>query len=469
MLSGNFDNPKPTPAFHKTLWELFCSDDKYVAIAAPRGHAKSTAVTHCCALASVLFMQKKNIMILSDTEPQAQQFLSDIRMELEENQELRETFQINGFIKDNEKELIVSMGEHGHRFRITAKAFGGSLRGAKWRGKRPDLIIGDDVENDEMVLSKERRAKLRKWMLATMIPLLSDDGQIRIVGTILHADSALEHLLNKKTWITRRYEAHNDDFTEILWPEKFSKERLLDLRKEYELDGELDIYAQEYRNQPIDGTISLFRKVNFLPIKEPDEYLEYYIGVDLAVSTKTSADFTVFTVVGINAAGKLKVVEVVRERMDTYDSVQETFTLQKRWHPQCFIFEDENINKAIGPFLYKEMEKQQCYPIIETIRPSNDKPTRAQAITARHRAGGIEFDKEAEWYPDFLTELMQFPRSKNDDQVDSFGLVGLHLRNIHEADVTDTPDEDDDYDEYDEYDSMFGGNEFNGACDDTGY
>ena len=44
FLLERFDNATEIPDFHKELWNYCCSDEKYVAIAAPRGHAdrKST-------------------------------------------------------------------------------------------------------------------------------------------------------------------------------------------------------------------------------------------------------------------------------------------------------------------------------------------------------------------------------------------------------------------------------------------
>ena len=55
-----------------------------MAIAAPRAHAKSTSVTQSYTLASVLFRESDNAVILSDTDFQAIQFLGDIKMEMNE-------------------------------------------------------------------------------------------------------------------------------------------------------------------------------------------------------------------------------------------------------------------------------------------------------------------------------------------------------------------------------------------------
>lgn len=36
-LVQNFDGSKPIPEFHNEMWDLCCSDKRYIAISAPRG------------------------------------------------------------------------------------------------------------------------------------------------------------------------------------------------------------------------------------------------------------------------------------------------------------------------------------------------------------------------------------------------------------------------------------------------
>jgi predicted phage terminase large subunit-like protein len=455
MLSARYDEAKPTPDFHFELWELACSLDPRVAVAAPRHHAKSTAVTHAYVLASVLFKVKQNVMILSDTQEQSEQFLHDIKVELEENKELREEFGVVRFVRERDNELIVELSD-GHKFRIFAKGTSQSLRGSKWRGKRPDLIICDDMENDEMVMNKERRAKIKKWFLSTLLPILSDTGQIRVVGTILHADGLLEWLLQSNYWTTRRYEAHDAEFKNILWPEKWPEKKLRELSAVYAEAGENEIYLQEFRNIPIDDSIALFRKADFKKITDKDEFLEYYIGVDCAISEKTTADWTVFAVVGINKAGRLKVVDIARDRMDSLAIVDMFFELEQAYHPQCFVVEDENISKAVGPFLFEQMPRRNIWPVIETLTTGNkDLVRRSSSFRARMRAGGVEFDHEAEWYPGLCEELTLFNRGKNDDQVSSLSLVGMWLARMTDAEERTSDDDEEDesfFSDEDEYD-----------------
>jgi len=61
-------------------------------------------------------------------------------------------------------------------------------------------------------MNKERREKFRNWFQKALVPCMSDNGKIIVVGTILHMDSILERLLNDPNWLTARYAAHNEDF-----------------------------------------------------------------------------------------------------------------------------------------------------------------------------------------------------------------------------------------------------------------
>ena len=392
-------------------------------------------------------------MIVSDTEGQAQQFLGDIKRELIENPSLKAAFGIKKFIKDRETDVIVEF-EDGAQFRIIAKGSEQKVRGLKWRNKRPDLIIGDDLENDEIVLNDDRRLKFRKWVFNALIPAGSKDCIVRIVGTILHLDSFLERLMPQledeltvklalkhysrdfdRPWLSVRYKAHPDpdDFSAILWKEMWPEKRLRALRTSYIEQGFPEGYSQEYLNYPIDEENAFFKPDDFIPIMDYEEPLEYYIGVDLAISQNDSRAYSVFVVAGVNSEGMLKVVNVVRERMDSLQIIDTLFNLHVRYKNPLITIEQENIARSLGPILVNEQNKRGIYLDILSKPATQDKTKRAQAIRARMRTGGVEFDKTAPWYVGFELELLQFPRGRYKDQVDAFAWIGLTLADIMEA------------------------------------
>ena len=62
-LLKRFDGQAMIPPVHEEWWDLVTGPDKFVAIAAPRGHAKSTAISLSYVLASVLFRNKKFVLM----------------------------------------------------------------------------------------------------------------------------------------------------------------------------------------------------------------------------------------------------------------------------------------------------------------------------------------------------------------------------------------------------------------------
>jgi predicted phage terminase large subunit-like protein len=389
------------------------------------------------------------VLLVSDTEGQSVLFLSDIKRELLENVALRTLFGIKRFIKDTETDIIVEFND-GAQFRIVAKGSEQKVRGLKWRSMRPDLIVADDLENDEIVMNEERRAKFDRWVNNALLPCLSDDGRARIVGTILHLDSFLESTMppfedseytqtdglrwwstrTDRVWHSIRYQGHNEDFSMLLWPEKFSEARYKQIRKRYVDRGNPEGYAQEYLNYPIDESTAYFQKKDFGQWKDHNEYLEYYIGADLAISEKDQRAYTVFVVAGLNRENKLVVVDVERFRGDSLQIIDTLFSLHTKYNPEVVFLEEENIAKSIGPFITQEMHRRNSFINIETTNPSKDKMQRARGIQARMKAGSVLFDMDAEWYPALFNEMITFPRGKYMDQVDALSWIGLGLNLI---------------------------------------
>lgn len=454
VLASRFDGQAASPPFHKECWELCCSPHRFVAIAAPRGHAKSTAITLGYGLSSLLFRERKYMLIVSDTEEQASMFLGMMKQELQENEELIELFDLwkndKGLVefpKDSSTDIIVKFKD-GHMFRVMAKGAEQKVRGRLWSGTRPDIIICDDMENDELVMNKERRDKMRNWFKGALLPSLSDDGVIRIVGTILHSDSLLENMMpnpsdkltvstelketttRKAKWKAVKYRAHNQDFSLLLWPEKKDPEFFKEEYQESVRTGTTDTYSREYLNYPIDEAISFFKRADFIPRLEEDKKLRlnHYIAVDLAISQEEKADYSVFLVAGVDENKMLHIVDVIRERLDGREIVDTLIHLQRTYNPLQVGIEEMQVSKSIGPFLNEAMINNNVWLSINKLKHNNkDKVTRARSIQARMRAHGVKFDKEADWYFPFEQELLTFPRGKHDDQVDAFSYIGLML------------------------------------------
>jgi predicted phage terminase large subunit-like protein len=465
FLKKNFDEAVKTPQAHIEWWALACLERRYVAIAAPRGHAKSTAISHTYVLANVCFRIRRHVLIVSDTETQATQFLGNIKRELLENVELRTAFGFKKFRKESETELVIEW-EQGPLTRIIARGASQRIRGTNWLGIRPDLVVGDDLENDEAVLNEERREKFQEWFYNTLLPLGSKSCIYRVVGTILHEDSLLagfmpntieddeciiEPLRIRTTkpgaWVGVLYRAHPDfdDFTSLLWPEQHSEDHLREIQQAYVERGYPEGYSQEYLNNPIASTMAYFREQDLLRMPEEELHAHsrqpehFYIACDFAISDKSKRAYTAMVVGGVAADGVLRIREVIRERLDGLDIVDYLFALHSKYkrlaaqqEEPIFLIEKENIAKSLGPFLDTRMRETNTYLAIEEMAPIQDKVLRARPFQARQRAGMVEYDMTAPWWPALKHELLTFPGTYA-DQVDALAWLGHYLARMTEA------------------------------------
>lgn len=424
-LSPRYDNPRPTPQFHRTAWELYCSPHKQVGCIAPRDHAKSTGLTFDYILAEVCFRVSDYVILIGSTEDKASEQLSNISEELHENAELRQDFGIVSFESDQKTEIIV-ICDDGHRFRILARGAEQKIRGAMWKGKRPNLIVCDDMEDDEQVENKDRRAKFRRWFFRAAKQALSKTGKIRIHGTVLHDDSLLSRLRKNKMWQMLFFKAHKsyDDFSEMLWPERWTKDDLIARRTEFEEDDDSAGYSQEFLNTPLDSNQRYLRQSDFIPMDEDDYEAQkkFYCGVDFAFSKKTTANHTSFTVGGVCSRNLIHHVDQHRERMDSLEVVEKFFEVDRRWGVDCFFVPSGKDWLAIKPVLQREMLRRDHPLMIEEVADNADKAVKGRIYQKKHKAGFCRYDKKAEWYPAYEAELLLFTGvtdAKSDDQFDS--------------------------------------------------
>lgn len=456
FLSSRYDDPRPTPPFHRQVWDLYASDFTNCGCVAPRDHAKSTALTYDYILASVLFRDSDYVILISSTEEKAVEQLSNISEELHINEDLQREFEIEGFETDQKTEIIAKMKD-GHRFRILARGAEQKIRGAMWNGKRPNLIVCDDMEDDEQVESKLRREKFRRWFFRAAKQALSQKGKIRVHGTILHDDSLLSRLLKNAAWHFLFFKAHEsyNDFSNILWPERWSENLLKSKRLELEQDGDSAGYSQEYLNDPLDTDDAFLRKEQFLPMKE-DDYDSpkmYYLACDLAVSKQQRSDFTSFTVGGRDEHNIVHVVDEILGRWDPLEWITELFLCCKNWGPEIVFIERGAIWNSVWPTIRNEMNGALRSPSLmevigeddffinfEPMSPVKDKATRGRSLQRRMKAGMMRFDKQGSWYAGYEDELLRFTGSgaaRHDDQFDSTAWLSIGIDSLPEMAAED--------------------------------
>lgn len=407
---------KKTPDFHREIYRMYEDESKKrVALGAPRGHSKST-ITDLVYLAWVIVHKKAHfVLLVSDTYSQATLFLEALKAEFESNERLKSFY--GKLTSDNWSEgEIVSNG-------VMVKALGAGMkvRGLKFREYRPELILVDDLENDELVENKDRREKLERWFNGALVPSLDRDGRVIIIGTILHYDSLLAKMLDTEKYTEyekRTYRAVNDG--ESLWPEHLSIEDLEKIKQEYIEKGQASLFYSEYMNDPIDKESQEFKRESF-QYRTWDELNKLqtkgYLTIDTAISEKASGDYTGFALAFVDRENKWT-VKAWHERLSPKALIDKIFELHQAFRIDTIGIEKTIYLQAIKPFLDDECRLRNIWPrIVELDHKQQAKETRIRGLIPRYESKSV-FHIQHEC-TDLEDELLTFPKGIHDDVLDA--------------------------------------------------
>jgi len=289
------------PKFHQEIYDLLFKDGND-ALAAPRGHAKTSVTGIIFLIFNIVNKLEKYIVYISQNHAKTVQFIDPVRHEFKNNKMLRFIWGdlTPSMARDDEGKDREDCFDVGG-CRVEAASFEKNIRGFKYRNTRPTLIIGDDIESDERVLNPELRDKDRNKLNKVIIPSLDIDGRFKFIGTILHLDSLLNNKI--KQYNGKIFQACDLEMKNLLWSDRFTKEKLLKIKADI---GSV-AFQQEYLNNPIDNTSSLIKREWIEQCKHPDLSAEDVynmsfdmktMGADFAFSDRISADESAYCGLG---------------------------------------------------------------------------------------------------------------------------------------------------------------------------
>ena len=466
---------KPSPKFHYELDKIWTdgvlkgfnpyTQPKIVdaqpgchhAVAAPRGHAKSTNLTFKDDLHAVLYHYKHYILILSDTYPQAASFLEAISDELEENEAITEDF---GNIVGNvwREDVIVTKT----KIKIQAKGAGQKVRGLKHKNWRPDLIVLDDIENDENVRTPEQREKLKNWFYKAVSKCGDTYTDFVYIGTVLHYDSLLVNVMNNPEYNSVKYKAvlnfsasplwniwetiltnkNNKNRktealaffnknkqamlkgTKVLWEEKLSYYDLMFMKVS---EGAASFNSEE-QNEPIDPEDCLFNKENFdyynpHDVNFSDKDFNFYGFVDPSLGKSKKSDFSaIITIAKSRSTGYMYVADAdVDRRLPSaiIDAVLGKAVWIKKAYGKkykAFGCETNQFQYFLKTELAKESARRGIYLPIREVQQTSDKVLRIETLQPDIDNKYIKFNRQ---HKRLLEQLEFFPMADHDDGPDA--------------------------------------------------
>ncbi len=418
-----------TPEFHKEIYALL--RETRLAVAAPRGFAKSTIVQKIYGLWLILTQKNVDVLTISASGSLATEWVIWMRNELETNDLLRNDFDylVWGDQKSQkwtETHITIDTMEGKILNQLRAKG-----RGCQVRGFRPTHVLCDDLEDDDQVRSSEQREKLKEWFLGALLNTLTLDQQLIVIGTILHPLALLNDIIARKKefkgWTTKKYKALVDG--KSIWKERWPTKKL------FERKAEIGTYKfeAEFQNNPMASTHQLIKNEWIKTWKKLPKDLTKYLIIDPAISQKEEADETGMVILGIDEEKDIYEVESRAGKWGIWEIRDNLLDLYKKHNPVKIGIEAIAYQQVLKPIFLKEGKERGFYLPIQQItlgsysgtqkkrKEPKDKFTRAMGITHMFENGWVFLKSQK-----LIDQTILFPTGDKDDLFDAM-VYGLHM------------------------------------------
>ena len=395
---------------------------KRLCIASPRSFLKSTSCSVEFPLRCALFGHYKEILIVSNSEALAINFMRSLKTNIESNERILTHFGNKWSDKWTENHLILVNP------RVSIRAIGW---GAQIRGFRPDLIVMDDIESDETVISEDIRKKMKDWILKAAINSLTVDGAMIWVGTLINRVSLLYDWIHNlpEGWTSVFNKAYIGGIQEPgmeLWPDVWSHKRLQARKAEIGSWA----FSSEFMNEPIPADGNRFNPSTFQYFTEDilkGKQTGMYIAIDPAFSEEKTADFGVIMCILHDSEDNVYTYHMYRERTNSRKLIDEFKRLYKLYQPKIravgiesngtqMSFYEQLTNDCLKDGIYAPFTKLSgnIHTSSGNKRNKNDRIT--YMLQPRFEARKIFL--RSDQYP-LIDELSLFPESKHDDSIDA--------------------------------------------------
>lgn len=306
------------------------------------------------------------------------------------------------------------------------------------------LIIDDPFAGRAEAESETYRSRAWDWWENVGSTRLSNRGRVVLMQTRWHEDDLAGRLLAREPgeWDVLAIPAICEDpatdplgraaGVEMVSVQHaaghFMKER--ELRSPY-------VWQSVYQQSPTAGEGNLFKRTDFRYWRSgvSDNGSEMVVldgasaalsdctrfaTIDLAVSTKTSADWTVAAAWAIVPWGDLVLLDRVKVRVPEEGHFGVLTPLRQRWLKAYDVTYVES--RMFGTTLVYAAGRAGI-PLAE-LEADTDKVTRAMPAADLNRQHRLWFPAGATWLDDWCDELAGFPKASHDDQVDVLSYAG---------------------------------------------
>lgn len=371
-----------------------------------RGAAKSTNMDVFVPMWLMIQEHREiNVMVLvGKSEDNAKTLLGDIQAELQYNQR---------YIADFGEQYNAGSWEEGEFVTRSEVAFfargrGQSPRGLRYRSHRPDYVVIDDLDDDELVESPARVSKLFDWVRSALFGTLDGGrGRFFMVGNLIAKNSVLAKWCEIKTVHVTRVNIY-DRAGRISWAAKWAHDEV----KQLEAVAGYRAFQKEYMNNPIiEGAVFKNEWIRWGKRPAWSKFSEIVLYIDPSFRGSTKNDYKAAKLWGkvgttlyhLRAfVRQCSVAEMVRWCYDLYEWARAQ-GIAVRWYMEANFMQDTILDE-----FHREGElRGYQLPITGDKRKKPDKFQRVEAISPLWERGFVIYDESQRDDPDMLAGIDQ--------------------------------------------------------------
>lgn len=377
----------------------------------PRGHAKSVHLDVGVPL-WLKFKNELHVMVLvGKSEDNADALLGDLQAELQFNQYIIEDFgeQYNAGCWQ-EGEFVTK-----DQCAFFSRGRGQSPRGLRFRDKRPDYIVVDDLDDDEMCRSEARVREMTKWIKEALFGCFGGkEGRFIMVGNLISKNSVLQRIIDSDTVYTSTVYAIGKD-GKPAWPECYtlemlrSRERFMGYRS----------FQKEYMHNPItEGAVFQERWIQWKRMLKPCYYESLVLYIDPSFKDSSKNDYKAAKLWGRTRPGlktakpselhclrafvrQCSVGEMVRWVYDLWESLPEDAAVT--------IYMEANFmqDTILDEFEREGNQRGYQVPVTADKRKKPDKFARVEAVSPLWERGFVWYNEKLKNDNDMKTGIEQ--------------------------------------------------------------
>lgn len=424
---------------HDQVYAVIDSPQKKKAIAAPRGLGKTT-IAKLRVIRAIVFREVSFIVYLSNTVTSAIEQTEHIKRLLQEDLITQffgpVTFSQKGFREGFSKDSWVAYGD----VYVLPRGKGQQVRGKNWMGKRPGLIVVDDLENAKEVQSEDQRTELKRWFFSDLLKTESrygESAEILYIDTIKHEDALLQNLIDSIAWQSVSLSICDDKFN-TYDPNYMTTEEIKQSYAEHKETGETDLFYMEYMNIPISLKDAAFKQEYFKYFTEesgrlkviedgkevfyPTNRMTSVVLVDPARTVKMhSAESAVVTVSVEPSAGKIFVRDVFSDKVTPDGLYQVMFDAVVMFRAHFLAVETTGLSQFIDQPIESQMRQRSIYPQYVSLSANRKKEERVATLVPNYRYGYMYHN--ANNCQALENQLLWFPKSKLWDVMDALAYI----------------------------------------------